>query len=103
VRTTAVDTTRQPAVSLLRARAVAKPSSSEVHPIRGTCALGHAFVVADFQFLPRVLAFALEGVVRVRRVRPESVRAHESAWVSVDTGGRGVLRVAAVSGIRNLQ
>ena len=84
-------------MSLLRARAAAKPPSSivvlAVHPIRGTRALGHAFVVADFHVLP--LAFAL--VRFVRRERRESVRAHESARASADAGGRAVLRVNAVS------
>ena len=92
--TTAVDTARQPAVSPLRARAAAEPSPSVfLHPMRGTRALGHAFVVADFHVVP--LAFTLFRFVR--RGRRESVRAHESAWVSVDTGGRAVLRVNAVS------
>jgi len=61
--------------------------------MRGTRALGHAFVVADFHVVP--LAFALLRFVR--RERRESVRAHESARVSIGTGGRAVLRVIAHS------
>ena len=95
--TTAVNTARQPTVSPLRARAAANPSSSVVvvvvHPMRGTRALGHAFVVADLHVFP--LASALFRFVC--RERRESVRTHESTWASVDTGGRAVLRINALS------
>ena len=93
-RTTAVDTARCPTEALLHARATAEPTPSViviVRPLRGTLTLGLALAVADFVV---ALAFAMHGVVR--RMRRESVRALESAGVSVDTGGGAVLRVVAL-------
>ena len=59
--------------------------------LRGTCSLGLALAVADFV---RLQAFALLGIVRW--ARGESVRALESAGVSVDTGRNTVIREVAI-------
>jgi hypothetical protein len=94
-RTTAVDTANCPTAALLHARAAAEPAPCVLRMLRGTCSLGLALAVADFV---RLLALALLGVVRW--ARGESVRALESAGVSVDTGGGAVVRIVAIFGGR---
>jgi len=89
--TTTVDTAHRPTAALLHARAAAKPAPCDLRILRGTCTLGLALAVADFV---RLLALAQQGIVRW--ARGESVRAVESARVSVDTSGGAVVRVVAI-------
>jgi len=101
-RTTAIDAAGYPAESLLRAGATAEPATPVAvltifWLVRGTSAARHALAVADHRGRIALALLGLHNVVESRALgKRESVRALESAGVTLGTDGRAVRRVRAV-------